>query len=144
MDTGLPHPHPDDCLGSLHPKAVEGFHLFNSGQYWQAHEALEAAWRDEKGEIRHLYRGILQVGVAYLHITHHNYAGAIKLYHRSQRWLAPFPAVCRGVEVARLRQDFEQVIQAVRFLGPHRLDEFDRVLLKPVVWGVPSPDRGQK
>ena len=134
VDTPSPNPVPEDCLGPLHPKAVEGFHLFNAGQYWLAHEALEAAWRQEKGEIRHLYRGILQVGVAYLHITRRNYVGAIKLYHRSQRWLKPFPAVCRGVEVARLRQDFEEVIRVARQLGPDHLDQFDRALLKPVVW----------
>jgi len=134
MDTEVPHPVPEDCNGPLHPKAVEGFQLFNTGKYWQAHEALEAAWRAENGEIRHLYRGILQVGVAYLHITRRNYIGALKLYYRSQRWLQPFPAVCRGVEVARLRNEFEQAIRTMRSLGPDNLDGFDRALLKPVVW----------
>ncbi len=143
MDPRSSHPLPADCSGPLHPKAIEGFHLFNSGQYWHAHEALEAAWRDEPGEVRHLYQGILQVGVAYLHITRQNYAGAIKLYHRSQRWLTPFPDECRGVEVGRLKQDLETVIQAVRRLGPSRIGEFDLTLLKPVVWRS-QPDGGSE
>ncbi len=111
-----------------------GLILFNEGQYWKAHEALEAAWRSERGEIRHLYRGILQVGVAYLHITRRNYAGVMKLYHRSQRWLAPFSGCCRGIEVEQLKTDFEIVIAEVRRLGPDHLGAFDPALLKPVQW----------
>ncbi len=111
-----------------------GFILFNKGEYWKAHEALETAWRSDPGEIRHLYRGILQVGVAYFHIKRRNYAGVMKLYHRSQRWLAPFPERCRGIEVGQLKADFETVIAEVRRLGSDRLNEFDEKLLKPVRW----------
>ena len=39
---------------------MDGIRLFNAGQYWRAHEALEAAWREEPGAVRDLYRGILQ------------------------------------------------------------------------------------
>jgi len=38
----------------------------------------EMAWRQETGPIRELYRGILQVSVAYYHLLHKNYAGARK------------------------------------------------------------------
>ena len=32
---------PDDtCNAPLPPQAVEGFHLFNAGKYFEAHEAL--------------------------------------------------------------------------------------------------------
>ena len=127
-----PNPGRSDCTGALHPKAVEGLELFNERHYWEAHEALEAAWRVETGEIRHLYRGILQVGVAYLHIQRGNYRGAMKLYYRSHRWLDPFPNVCRGINVGKMKEDFEGVISQVRILGPDRMDKFDFDLLKPV------------
>lgn len=133
-DFSLPRPSPADCAGPLHPMAIHGLQLFNRGQYWLAHEALEEAWRDEPGEARHLYRGILQVGVAYLHVERGNYPGALKLYHRAHRWLDPFPERCRGVDLARLRSDFEAVIAEVRRLGPQGLGQFDLSLLKPVVW----------
>jgi predicted metal-dependent hydrolase len=128
----LPNPDAVDCQGAIHPKAVEGLDLFNRGQYWKAHEALEAAWLAEGGEIRHLYRGILQVGVAYLHIQRCNYRGAMKMYYRSQRWLDPFPDVCRGINVGKVKQDFEIAIAQVQRLGPDRMAEFDPNLLKPV------------
>lgn len=123
-----------DCDSPLHPRAAEGIRLFNAGKYFEAHEALEIAWLEERGAVRDLYRGILQVGVAYLHITRANYDGAIKVYKRSMRWLKDWPAVCRGVEVEQLRRDAEAAIQEVLKLGKNGIAEFDRSLLKPVRW----------
>jgi uncharacterized protein len=120
------------CQGPLHPKAIQGLEAFNHGHYFEAHEALEAAWRDESGPLRDLYRGILQVGVVYLHITRHNYPGAIKVYHRCQKWLQPWPEICRGVAVGQLRQDLEEAIAALQALGPLHIAGFDPSLLKPV------------
>jgi uncharacterized protein len=131
---------PADCEGPLHPMAIRGFQLFNQGQYWLAHEALEEAWRDELGQVRRLYQGILQAGVVYLHIQRGNWAGAMKVYHRSQRWLSPFPDTCRGIDLARLRADLDRAITEARRLGPEGLDLFDPFLLKPLVWNNPSTE----
>src|ERR1041385_8051809 len=124
----------DSCNAPLHPQAAAGLRLFNAGKYFEAHEALEDAWNAEPGPVRDLYRGILQIAVVYLHITRSNYPGAVKVYGRSQRWLKNWPAVCRGIEVELLRRDAEIVITEVQKLGPQRLSEFDRSLLKPVLW----------
>jgi hypothetical protein len=127
-----------DCSSPLHPNALLGLEHFNKGEYFEAHEELETAWRAESGEIRDLYQGILQAGVTYLHITRANYAGALKVYRRSQKWLTRWPDVCRGVEVGRLRSDLDAAIAEVRRLGPEHLAEFDLALLKPVVWSTDS------
>ncbi len=122
----------DDCAGALHPKAREGIELMNAGHYFEAHEELETAWRAETGPIRELYRGILQAAVVYLHVTRRNYAGAVKVYGRSQRWLTRWPQRCRGVDVAGLRRDLDAVMAEVRRLGRDHLDEFEASLFKPV------------
>ena len=124
----------DDCNQSLHPKAIEGLRLFNAGKYFEAHEELEAAWKDERGKVRELYQGILQAGVTYLHITRGNYPGAVKVYGRSMKWLRQFPETCRGVDVERLRNDLTLAIEEIKRLGETRINEFNRDLLKPVVW----------
>jgi predicted metal-dependent hydrolase len=121
-----------DCSSPLPAKAIEGIHLFNTGKYWLAHEALEAAWRDESGPIRELYRGILQAGVVYLHIEHSNLRGALKVYRRCCKWLDLFPGVCCGVNLAKLRLDLDQAIEEAERLGTNRISEFDRALFKPV------------
>jgi predicted metal-dependent hydrolase len=128
----------NDCSTPLHPNAILGLKHFQAGEYFEAHEELEMAWRDEAGEIRDLYKGILLAGVTYLHIGRVNYEGAVKVYGRSQKWLNKWPELCRGVEVGRLRQDLDAVIGEVRRLGPEHLAEFDRSLLKPVVWHEPA------
>src|SRR5688500_6695927 len=123
-----------DCSSPLHPNAILGLKHFNKGEYFEAHEELETAWKDESGEIRDLYKGILLAGVTYLHITRANYEGAVKVYGRSQKWITKWPNVCRGIEIERLRRDLDNAIAEVRRLGPKHLAEFDKSLLKPVSW----------
>jgi predicted metal-dependent hydrolase len=124
----------DLCNGPLHPQAAQGLRLFNAGHYFEAHEALEDAWNAESGKIRDLYRGILQIAVAYLHITRGNYNGAIKVHERSQKWMKDWPEVCRGIHVGQLRRDAQAVIDEVQRLGMERIGEFNRSLFKPVKW----------
>jgi predicted metal-dependent hydrolase len=114
--------------------AVEGLHLMNRGRYFEAHEALEAAWREEPGEIRSLYQGILQAAVVYLHICRSNYPGAIKVYGRSQKWLTRWDGMVLGIDVGGLRRDLQAAITEVRRLGPEHLSDFDQTLLKPVLF----------
>jgi rubrerythrin len=129
----------DLCNAPLHPRAAEGLRLFNAGEYFEAHEALEDAWNAENGKVRELYRGILQIAVAYLHVTRRNYRGAVKVYGRSQRWMKDWPEICKGIEVGQLRRDAAAVIDEVRRLGLERISEFDNSLLKPVQWrGIQS------
>ncbi len=124
----------DLCNAPLHPQAIQGLRLFNEGHYFEAHEALEEAWNEERGKVRDLYRGILQIAVTYLHITRGNYNGAVKVYGRSLKWMQPWPEVCRGIQVGALRRDAQAVIAEVERLGKERIGEFDRSLLKPVRW----------
>ncbi len=124
----------NSCNAPLHPQAIEGIRLINSGQYFEAHESLEEAWKEEKGEIRELYRGILQVAVTYLHITRENYNGALKVYGRSLRWLKDWPDFCRGVNVKKLRIDAQAAIEEVQRLGVENIGRFNRSLLMPVSW----------
>lgn len=122
------------CNDPLHPRAADGLRLFNAGEYFEAHEALEDAWNAETGKVRDLYHGILQIAVVYLHITRRNYNGAVKVYGRSLKWMRDWPEVCRGIEVEKLRRDAEAVMTEIIQLGSERISEFDPSLLKPVEW----------
>jgi predicted metal-dependent hydrolase len=124
----------DECVGKLHPRALQGMRLFNDGRYFEAHEELEAAWRDEQGKVRELYQGILEAAVTYLHIGRGNYDGAIKVYGRSMRWLDGLPEICRGADVGHLRRDLDAAITEIRRLGKARLGEFNQSSLKPLIW----------
>jgi len=126
------------CSGTLPRGGMDGIALFNRGEFFEAHEALEDIWRDEKSEIRDLYRGILQIAVAYHHITRGNYAGAIKVYGRSQKWLVKFPDECQGVNVKQLLSDAKNVMDALQTLGEENITSFDRSLFKPILFTKPT------
>jgi predicted metal-dependent hydrolase len=121
---------PPACHGALPPMAVKGIELFDDGHYWEAHEALEAAWRAETGPARYLYQGILQVGIVYLQIERNNFIGMAKMFERCKKWLRPWPDECRGIDVAQLRADVAAAVAAAGKLGPGNLDQFDRSLFK--------------
>lgn len=116
------------CAEPLSALAREGIEQFNRGEYYPAHDALEEAWVIDEGTGRDLYRGILQVGIAYYQIEHGNYRGAVKMLLRVRQWLDPLPDVCRGVDVATLRADVDRVYKALVALGSDRVQEFDRAL----------------
>ena len=119
------------CQAELPPMAIRGLELFNGGEYFEAHEALETAWRAETRPIRELYRGILQVGVAYYHIQRGNGRGALKMLQRCRRWLAPFPDSCCGIDLATFRQDFLQVQQQLE-LAAENPAVISEIVFKPI------------
>lgn len=110
----------------------QGLVEFNAREFYEAHEYLEHAWMDETAPIRDLYRGILQVAVAYYHIESGNYRGALKMFLRALQWLEPMPDICHGINVYKLRQDSNHARREMEKLGSANLAEFDLSLLLPV------------
>jgi predicted metal-dependent hydrolase len=122
-----------DCARPAPPELHKAVDVFNAGEFFEQHETLELLWRATPGQIRHLYEGILQVGVGMHHLlAKHNFHGAaVKLDH-GIRLLEAFPDVCHGLDVARLRHDALAARAHLLELGPQRLDEFDRALVPHV------------
>lgn len=133
------HARPDDSaalaaaarepLPELARKAIA---QFNAGEFFEQHETFETLWRAEPGPIRQMYQGILQVGVAYLQIQRGNYDGARKIFQRAWQYLAVLPDVCRGIDIAQLRADAQAAQSELERLGPRRVSEFPREMMKPL------------
>jgi predicted metal-dependent hydrolase len=121
-----------DCDESPPALLREGIAQFNRGEYFEQHETLERLWRAEEREVRHLYQGVLQVGVALHHLRRGNHHGTVHMLTRGIRRLTPFSPRCQGVDVATLLMDAAAVLQAVERLGPDRLGDFDWALA-PIV-----------
>ena len=113
------------CDGRPPPGLLEGIRLFNAGEFYACHEAIEHEWHAESRPIRRLYQGILQIGVGFLHALRGNHTGALLLLGDGIKKTAEFAPTCLGIETGRLAAESQGVLERLRLLGPERLGEFD-------------------
>ncbi len=134
----------DECAQELPPLVLQGIKEFNERKFFEQHETLEAAWRQEPRPVRELYQGILQVGVAWYQIERGNLPGAVKIFERALKRLRRFAPACMGVDVARLIAGAERIRGEAQRLGPDRLDQLDRALYPKVTLTTPSRNTGMR
>ncbi len=73
---------------------------FNSGRYFECHETLEEIWQAERGGVRDLYKGLIQVAAAFVHISRGNARGARRLLGTALGYLGPYrPGGAMGFEL---------------------------------------------
>jgi hypothetical protein len=111
---------------------LKGIAQFNRGEFFEQHETLETLWRAERRDIRYLYQGILQIGVAFHHLRKLNHHGTVYMLTRGQRYLAPFAPRCQRVDVQGLIDAAAAALREVNRLGADRLTEFDWNLVPKV------------
>jgi predicted metal-dependent hydrolase len=113
------------CAESPPALLLEGIAQFNRGEYFEQHETLELLWMAERRDVRRLYQGILQIGVAFHHLRRLNHHGTVYMLTRGAGYLAPFAPRCQGVDVRALLADAAAALLEVERLGPHRLADFN-------------------
>jgi sugar phosphate isomerase/epimerase/predicted metal-dependent hydrolase len=113
------------CEANPPPGLLEGIRLFNAGEYYECHEAIEHEWHAESRPIRRLYQGILQIGVGFLHALRGNHTGALLLLRDGIEKTTEFAPVCLGIETGRLAAESQAALEQLRELGSDRLGEFD-------------------
>lgn len=110
----------------------DGVAEFNRQRFFECHETLEALWLAEPRPVRHLYQGILQVGVAFYHLKAQRYRPAVTLLKRGMAYLQPFEPRCMGIDVTALLADARRCLVALRELGPKGLERFDWTLVPKI------------
>jgi uncharacterized protein len=93
---------------------AEGIRLFNQGNFFEAHEVWEQAWKVAEGIEKIFYQGIIQAAAALLHIQRGSYAGAISVYLKSCPKLDQFPAVWMGIELGQFRAELARYFDTLR------------------------------
>jgi hypothetical protein len=76
-------------------------------RYFEAHELLEFAWKHGPEEDGDLWKGVIQVAVAGVHLQRGNPIGARRLLDRALARLDALPDVRRGIDIASLRRGAE-------------------------------------
>lgn len=73
--------------------------LFNAGDYWESHEALEGAWRSRRSRF---YQGLILYASAFVHARRGNAHGVRAQLDKAREALGAFRPAYLGVDVAHL------------------------------------------
>ncbi|HEU6444538.1 MAG TPA: DUF309 domain-containing protein [Gaiellaceae bacterium] len=77
-----------------------GLDLIARGEYFEAHEELEEAWRAAGPAERDFFQGLVHVAVAWHHAGRGNRPGCERQLAKAARRLGTFAPEHRGVDVA--------------------------------------------
>ena len=83
----------------------EGIRLFNSGKFFEAHEALEALWLKADGGEKIFLHGLIQIAAAFHHYQRKNLVGFNSLLAKGSEKLMALGAARHEIDLARLRRD---------------------------------------
>jgi len=93
----------------------EGLELFNAGRFWEAHEAWEAAWLVEDGDVRQMLQGLIQIAAGYFKaLVARRPRAAAKLLASGLAKLGPIPDSLAALRLEPLRQAVADGIDAAR------------------------------
>src|SRR5713101_2574293 len=99
----------------------QGVDLFNSGRYWDAHEAWEHVWMpDRKGPDAGFYKGLIQVAAGCLHYGRRNRRGAVNKWRSGADYLRPYVPAHLGVRLSPLVASVDAYLEALK---PHEWPE---------------------
>jgi predicted metal-dependent hydrolase len=103
-----PHaPAPAEPVLSAEEKAAfaKGVAEFNAGYYFECHDTLEDMWTGLRGPSRDFFQGLIQVSVAFYHLTGGNAAGAESMLRRALKRFERYPARYFGFDLAAHRAE---------------------------------------
>jgi predicted metal-dependent hydrolase len=125
----------ESCLEESPDGFLRGLEEFNQGQYFESHKTLEELWIAEPRDVRRLYQGILQIGVAFHHLRAGRYQPVVSLLQRGTGYLRPFAPHCMGVDIEQLLIAAGRCLCEAKDLGPEGLKDFDWALVPQIEIG---------
>ena len=119
------------------PGVLKGIALFNERHFYEQHEEIEHEWHAERGPIRRLYQGLLQIGVGFHHATNRNYRGAVALLGDGIEKTSEFRPTALGIATGKLARESTACLERIIALGPDRIGDFDPRMI-PTIEMAPS------
>jgi uncharacterized protein len=112
----------------MEPELLEFIELFNSQEFFEAHEVLEQLWLRTEGEDKNFYKGLIQCAVALAHLQRGNRKGGNKVCFTGCAYLDDYDPDYLGFPaeslVQQMRNFFQQETPDLnnppRILGPLR------------------------
>lgn len=99
---------------------------FNEARFFDCHEWLEEIWQEETGEVRDLYKGLIQVAAAFVHLSRGNFTGADRLLQTGAGYLGRYRAEgAMGFDVEAIAADAESMRVRLLAGGPAGVKHLD-------------------
>jgi predicted metal-dependent hydrolase len=90
-----------------------GLDQVRTGQYFEAHESFEDAWRAADPAEKDFFQGLVHVTVAWYQARRGNRTGCERQLAKAQRRLAAFVPEHRGVDVATVLRSVDEAAEIV-------------------------------
>jgi predicted metal-dependent hydrolase len=122
-----------NCQQVPEPDLAEGIALFNRGEYYACHDALEAIWMVAPTAEKPFYQGILQIAVGLYHLGNHNWRGAMTLVGEGVNRLRAFEPDYEGVDVAKFVDCGWAWLMALNAVGADQVATLAEIAIKSQV-----------
>ncbi len=87
--------------------------LLDRGLAFNAHEVLEAAWKQGPDAERELWQGLAQLAVGITHVQRGNHKGAVALFERARRRLSALADAPYDIDLAGILANIERTLGAI-------------------------------
>jgi predicted metal-dependent hydrolase len=94
-----------------------GVDQFNAGYFFECHDTLEELWGGLRGPSRDFFQGLIQVSVAFYHLTRGNEAGAESMLSRALTRFAAYPPRYFGFDLDEHRATLTAWLARIRSGG---------------------------
>jgi predicted metal-dependent hydrolase len=94
-------------------KLLRGLELMRQGDFFEAHEELEIAWREAPAGERDFYQGLVHVTVAWYQAGRDRPLACASQLEKARRRLAAYGPSHRGVAVGEVLEQVEAAAQLV-------------------------------
>jgi uncharacterized protein len=91
-----------------------GIALFNSGKFWEAHEAWEEIWMNHPEDGRFFIQGLIQLAAAYHQLGKKVYRGVVIHLRQAQERLKLFPSDFLGISVLPILGVIDDSLAAIQ------------------------------
>jgi uncharacterized protein len=92
----------------------KGVAQFNEGCYFECHDTLEDLWSGLRGPSRDFFQGLIQVSVAFYHLSSGNTVGATSMFERALKRFESYPDRYFGLDLAAHRAELRAWLEDVR------------------------------